>query len=172
MSNHDFATTAAIAQFKDLAFQAMLAAHEEVLAERAKDVSQLERGHAAQIENAPTRSSEHIASLLKRIGAITNMRLKDPNPSDGFDCQANVMLVNSLESPQDPGNPASRSEDVLEEPDPNQLRYAARLVWDFCKAAGYHLELVRGARRMNSFSPQRCFCIRIYWNIPAQLKAA
>jgi hypothetical protein len=166
--NAQLITAEAVAHLQELALQAMRAARCQVLSERAEAAGKLATAHAEALAQAPARAAEIIAKIPAMMGHETKRQLERPFPIEGFDCRAMVMSLDPLDSEEEPGYLNDRRR---EKPDPKLIHYAARLVWDFCEASGLHPELGR-CRAMDGCADQACFCIRIYWNIPDELKAA
>lgn len=175
--NSDFITISAINALQKNVREAMSVAHQKVMTQRAKEAAILADQHRAAAEKAVDRASEIIANIPQIIGSRTEWFLEHPNRSNGFDACGELMELDSVETPQYPGSD-HRTEPKLPAPDPKQLCYAARLVWDFCEASGYNPQLIRGTGYHEQYeSPgssysYACFKILIRWNIPADITAA
>lgn len=174
--NSDFITISAINALQKNVREAMSVAQQKVKEERAKAAAILTEQHSQAAAKAVDRASEIIANIPQIIGSRTEWFLKHPNPSNGFDAYSELMELDSVETPQYPGSD-HRTEPNLSAPNPDQLCYAARLVWDFCEAAGYNPQLIRSTGYSETYEslgahPYACFKIVIRWNIPADIKAA
>jgi hypothetical protein len=173
-NSNDFMSAAAISNLQGLVLQAMISGNAKVLAQRSEEASNLARAHALENHRAPQRAAELIASIPSLVEAETTAWLRRSNPSsqDGFDCGSTLVRLTELESCESVGC-LHDPEWTNRRPNPANLRYAARLVFDFLQQAGYNPQLVREVYRLEEFSYDECagFRIDIRWNIPTELKS-
>jgi len=203
IASESFITALATANTRRLALQALRAAQERVTAQSAADKVCLEKAHVAEAANAAARAAKIIARIPAIVGSEASFRMQSPAAQDpgGFDCQACVMHLNGLETSGPPrsmilggGLESNYEPSLWRTPKPEQIHYAARIVFDFCQEAGYNPMLVPNVdyndwvrtRRNGRFSAvlmeefdrnlwlrlrqdYRSFLV-IRWNLPAGLK--
>lgn len=167
-------TARAVADLQRLVLEAMRAAQLGAVVDRAAAAQRTKEEDYARSEEAPKKAAWFISGIPKVVEGVTRTRLRSPHRYDGFDCQAQLMAFEALRIPGVPGQVVDGDPWQEGQPDPGQIRYCTRLVFDFCQQAGYNPILVREFVRANDWSSQRVciFRLLIRWNIPAELKLA
>jgi len=147
--------------------QAMQAAQARVAKQQDERDHKLAAAHAAQAAGASSRASQIIAAIPGIVEFNTKYALEMPaNFARGERCEAQIMRLNAFESEVDPNLcPRDRFN-----ADPAQLRYAARLVFDFCDRPelGLHPKVVMLTGYDQSSTAFQYLSIEISWQFPAE----
>lgn len=163
----DIATADAASRLLTAIDRAMQAAQASVAKQQDERDQKLAAALSAQAAGASSRATQIIAGIPGIVEYNTKLALESPvNFAGGDRCEAVIMRLNALESEVDPNLCAADKFN----PDPAQLRYAARLVFDFCDRPelGLHPKVVMLVGYDQSSTAYQYLAIEISWQLPAK----
>jgi hypothetical protein len=116
-------------------------------------IQNLEEDHARQLRNSVERAKEIIAGIPEIIRSRTADKLS----------YAPIMELEPLESAERPGSvlATANSTNKILFGNGNNLRYAARLVYDYCQRMGLKPDVFKASRNGEDFHH---FVLRIHWD--------